>query len=96
MSFIWPADRNSEVEISDGARVIWRKKTNTPRVLGRKIELVALARGWELQHKSSPRDLRDDVQLIEYIFVKTIGNEVQRRFLEVIYPVSPLTWTGAL
>jgi hypothetical protein len=96
MGFGWPSDRNSEIEISDGARVIWRRRTSKPRTIGKRIVLRAQAKGWDLQSTSQPRDLRDDVQLIEYILVKTVGGEVQRRFVEVIYPVSPLTWTGAL
>lgn len=96
MSMIWPAERNSEVEISDGARVIWRKQTNKPRTTAKKVLMIAEARGWTVKSKSLPHDLRDDVQLIEYVLVKTVGTEVQRRYVEVIYPVSPLTWTGAI
>lgn len=95
-SMIWPAERNSEIVISDGARVVWYRRTARPKTIGKAIILKAEARGWTVQSKSQPRDLRDDAQLIEYVLVKTVGTEVQRRYVEVIYPVSPLTWTGAI
>jgi hypothetical protein len=94
----WPADRNSEVVISNlnTSRVEKRLVSSKPKTLARKIVKVAASRGWVVKGRGPFREVRDDVGAYTYRLerVDPVTGEVVKKDIDVYFPISPRAVPG--